>query len=397
MKYSIMSENIPASPIRDMMVRAAAMQNVISFAVGEPDFTPPDSVVEAAKAALDQHDTKYAPGAGITELRKVYAEYLTGQTGVTYETDNVIVTAGGMSALFIGLLCMLDPGDEVLVSAPYFSNYKQMVDMCRGVTVPVEVYEEDEFVLTPEAVRKAITPRTKVLILNSPCNPTGGVISLEALEEIARLAREYDFNIISDEVYSHILFDGEKYHSIASLPDMAERTLIVDSCSKTFAMTGFRVGFGAGPKHLIGLMTKLTEGIYSAGVTFSQRAAIEAFHSGMEYCEQMRIEYERRRDYIYTALNQIPGLSCIKPKGAFYAFVNISGTGLEAKEFADRLLAEQQVAVVPGDNFGSKEGNRYIRISYATSMEKIIEGVERISAFCKKTNKFFVDKLQKRV
>lgn len=384
MKYSIMSESIPASPIRDMMVRAAAMKDVISFAVGEPDFTPPASVIEAAKAALDQSDTKYAPGAGVTELRDVYAEYLTRQVGVIYKTDNVIITVGGMAALFLGLLCMINPGDEVLVSAPYFSNYRQMVDMCRGITVPVEVYEEDEFVLTPEAVRKAITSRTKVLILNSPCNPTGGVISPEALDDIARLVREYDINVISDEVYSHILFDGEKYYSIASIKDMADRTLIVDSCSKTFAMTGFRVGFGAGPAHLIRLMTKLTEGVYSAGVTFSQRAAIEAFHSGLEYCEQMRTEYERRRNYIYTALNQIPGLSCIKPKGAFYVFVNISGTGMEAREFADRLLEEQQVAVVPGDNFGSAGGNKYIRISYATSMENIMEGVDRISAFCKK-------------
>lgn len=384
MKYSTMAENIPASSIREMMVRAAAMKDVISFAVGEPDFVPPDSVIEAAKTALERCDTKYAPGAGLTELRDIYADYLTEETGVSYKGDNIIVTAGGMASLFLGLLCMVNPGDEVLVSAPYFSNYTQMIDMCHGVAVPVEVYEEDDFVLTPKAVQSAITPKTKALILNSPCNPTGGTITQTALEGIAQLAKEYDLNIISDEVYSHILFDDEEYHSIASLPGMADKTLIVDSCSKTFAMTGFRVGFGAGPEHLIALMTKLTEGVYSAGVTISQRAAIEAFRSGLDYCEAMRREYERRRDYIYTAINKIRGLFCIKPKGAFYVFVNISGTGLDAGEFANRLLEEQHVAVVPGDNFGSREGNRYIRISYAAGIEDIKEGVERISAFCSK-------------
>ena len=384
MKYSKVAESIPASPIRDMMVRADAMEDVISFAVGEPDFTPTEQVIAAAKTALDKRDTKYAPGAGITELREVYAGYVSQMTGVHYDVSNVIVTAGGMASLFLGLLSLLDSEDEVLVSAPYFSNYSQMVSMCHGVTIPVDVYEKNDFVLTPEAVKKALTPRSKVLILNSPCNPTGGVITPDVLREIAQIATERDLFIISDEVYSHIIFDGEKYHSIVELPGMAERTLIVDSCSKTFAMTGFRVGFGVGPAHLISLMTKLTEGVYSAGVTFSQRAATEAFRSGLEHCEQMRQEYEKRRNYIYDALNKIPGITCIKPHGAFYIFANISGTGLSAKEFSDRLLDEVHVAVVPGDNFGSQDGSRYIRISYATSIENIVEGVKRISEFCTK-------------
>lgn len=384
MNYSKLAESIPASPIRDMMVRAAAMENVISFAVGEPDFTPSAQVIEAAKTALENRDTKYAPGAGITELREIYANYISQLTGVHYDVSNVIVTAGGMASLFLSLLSLLDFEDEVLVSAPYFSNYAQMVSMCHGVTVPVDVYEKDDFVFTPEAVKKVLTPRSKVLILNSPCNPTGGVVTPDVLKEIAQIAVERDLFVISDEVYSHIIFDGEKCPSIASLPGMADRTLIVDSCSKTFAMTGFRVGFGVGPAHLISLMTKLTEGVYSAGVTFSQRAAIEAFRSGLGHCEQMRQEYEKRRNYIYDALNKIPGISCIKPKGAFYIFANISGTGLSAKEFSDRLLDEVHVAVVPGDNFGSQDGSCYIRISYATSMENIVEGVKRISQFCTK-------------
>ena len=383
MKYSSVAESIPDSKIRSMMVRADEIPDVISFAVGEPDFAPPQAAIDATKAALDRHDTKYAPGSGVTELREVYADYIAKMTGVPYTAENITVTAGGMASLFLGLMCMVDTGDEVLVSAPYFCNYQQMISMCHGVTVPVDVYEKDDFILTPEAVEKALTPRTKVLMLNSPCNPTGGVISLEALKALAKLAVEHDLFVISDEVYRHILFDGAEYHSIASLPGMAEWTLIVDSCSKTFSMTGFRVGFGAAPAHLAELMTKLTEGVYSNAVTFSQYGAIGAFRYALDNCQAMRQEFQRRRDYIVARLNAMPGIRCILPKGAFYVFANISGTGLAAQEFSDRLLEEAHVAVVPGDNFGSKDGMHFIRLSYATSMENIQAGMDRLEAFCK--------------
>ena len=365
-----------------MMVRAAEIPDVISFAVGEPDFAPPQAAIDATKDALDRHETKYSPGSGVTELREVYAAYLSKMTGIPYTAENITVTAGGMAALFLGLMCTVDTGDEVLVSAPYFCNYQQMISMCHGVTVPVDVYEKDDFILTPEAVEKALTPKTKVLILNSPCNPTGGVISLEALKALATLAVEHDLFVISDEVYRHILFDGAEYHSIASLPGMAERTLIVDSCSKTFCMTGFRIGFGAGPAHLAELMTKLTEGVYSNAVTFSQYGAIAALQQALGDCEAMRQEFQRRRDYIVARLNAMTGIHCILPKGAFYVFANISGTGLTAQEFSDRLLEEAHVAVVPGDNFGSMDGSQYIRLSYATSMENIQAGMDRLEQFC---------------
>ena len=234
MKYSKNAEAIPDSKIRSMMVRAASIPDVISFAVGEPDFDPPEAVIAATKAALDNRDTRYSLSAGIPELREEYAHYLSGITGLHYEGKNVVVSAGGMAALFLGLMCLLDPGDEVLISAPYFSNYVQMVSMCHGVTVPVDVYEKDDFILTPEAVEKAITPRTKVLMLNSPCNPTGGVISEDAMKKLAQLAVRHDLFVISDEVYRHILFDGIAYHTIAAEPGMQKRTLIVDSCSKTY-------------------------------------------------------------------------------------------------------------------------------------------------------------------
>ncbi len=383
MKYSVTAESIPDSKIRSMMVRAAAIPDVISFAVGEPDFAPPEAVIEATKTALDQRDTKYSLSAGVPELRQVYAEYISKMTGLNYREENVVVSAGGMAALLLGLMCMVDPGDEVLVSAPYFSNYTQMISMCHGITVPVEVYEKDDFILTAEAVERAITPRTKVLMLNSPCNPTGGVISDSALKALAELAIRHDLFVISDEVYRHILFDGLQYQTIATLPGMAERTLIVDSCSKTFAMTGFRIGFGTGPVHLIELMTKLTEGMYSNAVTFSQRGAIAAFQQALGHCEAMRQEYQRRRDYVVGRLNAMPGIHCILPKGAFYVFANIRDTDLDADQFANQLLDQQHVAVVPGDNFGSQEGAGYIRISYAASMETLKAGLDRMEAFCR--------------
>lgn len=380
--YSSMAKDIPASPIRDMMVRASMMEDVVSFAVGDPDFPSDDCIIEAAKASLDRRETNYAPGAGVTRLREVYAQYLSGQVGVPYGVENVIVTVGGMSSLFLGLMALINPGDEVLISAPYFSNYAQMVRMCRGVPVSMDVREEDDFELTADTVARSITDRTRVLMLNSPCNPTGGILTRETLARIAQLAIRHDIFVLSDEVYRHILFDGAQYASIASEPGMAERTMIVDSCSKTFAMTGFRIGFGAGPKELIQLMIKLTEGVHSSTPTTGQWAAIEAFRSAMPATQRMVAEYQRRRDYLYEHLNRMKGVRCIKPKGAFYIFANISGTGLDAVTFSNRLLDEAHVAVVPGDHFGSADGARYIRISYATSMENVVKGCGRMEAFC---------------
>jgi Aspartate/tyrosine/aromatic aminotransferase len=380
MKYAKTAEAVSASPIRDMMTRAAKLGDAVSFSVGEPDFFPSQEVIDATQRAADEGYVKYSPGAGFAELRQAYAEYLSGADLVSYSAEEVIVTAGGMAALFLGMKCLLDPGDEVLIASPYFSNYAQMVMLCGGETVPVNVYEKDDFVLTPEAVETAVTPRSKVLLLNSPCNPTGGVLSPEATEKLAKLAIEHDLFVVSDEVYRSVLFDGASYTSIASLPGMKERTLIVDSCSKTFAMTGYRVGFGAGPRHLINLMTKLTEGVYSCVSSICQLAAVAALREGPEHLQMMVREYEKRRDYICGRIDAIRGLSCIRPKGAFYLFVNIGGTGLKAKEYSDRLLDEYHVAVVPGDNFGTDAGD-YIRISYATSMEQIIEGCDRMERF----------------
>jgi Aspartate/tyrosine/aromatic aminotransferase len=380
MKYSQKVAAIECSPIRDMMVRAARIPDVISFAVGEPDFISAPNIIEAAKRSLDEGETKYAPGAGVTRLREVYVQYLKKAIGVAYETENCLVTTGGMGALFLGLTTLLNPGDEVIFSSPYWSNYGQQIALCGGTQVCVEVTEENEFVLSPDEVRKAVTPRSKVILLNSPSNPTGSVIDKESLREIAEIAIEHDIFVISDEVYRHILFDAQEYTSIASFPGMKERTLIVDSCSKTHAMTGFRVGFATGPTSLIAEMTKITEDVWSCVNTSAQYAAIEAFTNGAPYREMMVREYEKRRNYIYERINSIDHLSSIKPMGAFYIFANIKDTGLLAREFCDRLLDEQHVAVVPGNNFGANASG-YVRISYATSMEKIKEGMDRMEKF----------------
>lgn len=381
MEYSKLAGSLTPSPIREMMKKAAKMNDVISFSVGEPDFLPQPSVMLAAKEAIDK-STKYAPGAGLDELRAVYVDYLNETIKSDYQFDNVAITTGGMAALYLSLFCLVNPGDEVLLSAPYFTNYGPEVEMVNAVPVCVDVDEENDFVITPEAIEKAITPKTKVIMLNSPCNPTGSVIEADVLEEIAKIAIKYDLFVISDEVYRHILFDNQVYTSIATFPGMKERTLIVDSCSKSCAMTGFRVGFATGPEDLINLIIQTTENVYSCTPTISQYAACEALKNGNDYREYMLTEYQKRRDYVYQQIQKIDKLSCCKPKGAFYAFVNIKDTGLNAVEFCNQLLETKHVALVPGNTF-SNNANYHVRLAYATSMENIVEGLARIEEFVK--------------
>lgn len=384
MQYSKLIRDLPSSPIRDMMVRASKMEDVISFSVGEPDFLPQPSVLEAAKAAMAD-STKYAPGAGMDILRDTYIEYLNAELGTDYKRNNVVITTGGMSALYLSFSCLLNPGDEVLFSAPYFTNYSSEILMNHGVPVKVHVTEEENFVITPDAIRAAITPKTKVILLNSPCNPTGGVIDNETLREIAEIAKAEDLFVITDEVYRHILFDGQKFSSIATLEGMRERTLIIDSCSKSSAMTGFRVGFATGPEELIRLFIKATENVYSSVTSVSQFAAVEAIKNGAEYREYMRTQYEHRRNYICDRISNINKLSCMRPGGAFYVFVNVKATGLNGNDFADMLLERKHVAVVPGDTFG-ENAKYYVRMSYGTSMENLKKGFDRIEEFIMELN-----------
>lgn len=381
MKYSKVVTQLPPSPIRAKMVRAAEIPDALSFCVGEPDFLPAPEVVKAARRALP-HASKYPPGAGYSWLRDAYAQYVNQAVGTHYRRDEIIVTSGGMGALYLGLYCPLDPGDEVLISSPYFTNYSGETRMCGGIPVMVNVREENDFVVTADALANAVTPRTKVILLNSPCNPTGGVLDSGTLAQIAALAKERDLFVISDEVYRHIVFDGAPIESIAALPGMAERTLLVDSCSKSHAMTGYRVGFAAGPAELIRLMTKATENVYSGVAAVSQYAALEALQHGAAHRQAMVEEYRRLRDFLCGRLNAMDKITCRKPKGAFYVFANIGETGLDAEEFAFRLLEEAHVAVVPGQAFSENPNAcRYIRISYTASLEALAEGMDRLEHF----------------
>lgn len=379
MKYGKLAENLQASPIRAMMVKAAHMDNVISFSVGEPDFITDDVILKDMAASLPKA-TKYAPGAGIDELREEYVKYLNETIGSDYKMEETMVTSGGMAALYLGFFCTLDPGDEVLIPAPYFPNYGPMVAMCGGKAIQIEVKEENNFILSVDDLKNAITEKSKVLLLNSPCNPTGALIDKKSLEEIAEIAKKQDLFVFTDEVYRHLNFDCDEIYSIATLPGMKERTLIIDSVSKSFAMTGFRVGFGTGPVELIQLMTKCVENVYSAVATPSQYAALAALRKGKPSMEAMKKEYKRRRDYLVSRVQKMDKIDCVMPGGAFYVFANIKKTGLTAEEFAERLLDEEHVAVVPGSNF-SKNASSYIRMAYGTSMENIEEGLNRLERF----------------
>lgn len=384
MKYSKMAEDITPSAIRAMMVQTSHMDDVIPLSVGEPDFLTEPAVLEAAKDAMEK-STKYAPGAGFDVLRETYAGYLNETIGTDYSKDEVIVTNGGMAALYLTLLCLLNQGDEVLLCAPYFTNYEGMVRMAGGVPILIEVKEEDDFVLDPSLFEMYITPRTKVLLLNSPCNPTGAVIGRKDLEQIARIACRHNLFVISDEVYRHLIYDGEEIVSIASMSGMKDRCVVVDSVSKSFAMTGFRVGFAAGPQHLIALMAKLTENLYSCVSSVSQYAALAAIRNGAAYRDYMIGEYSKRRNYVMRRIGAMQLISCIRPKGAFYVFVNISKTGLRAEEFSQRLLLEKHVAVVPGTNFGSNAAD-YVRISYSISMENLQKAMDRLEEFIRQVD-----------
>lgn len=380
MKLSDRSLLIEHSEIRDMFNRALKYDNVISFTLGEPDFTAPQNVVDAGCKALMEGKSKYSANAGIIELRKSVSDYLQREEGLYYNPDNEIcITTGGMGALYLSMASIVNPGDEVIILEPYWTNYQQQVQLCGGIPKFVQCMEENQFMAKASDIESVINDRTRAIVLNSPCNPTGAVYTREALIDISKLAIKYDLIIIADEVYNTIVFDDEEFISIGQLPDMKERTIIVNSFSKSFAMTGWRVGYAAGPENLIDSVTKLQEDVNACAPMPAQYGALEALRN-FDYNRYMVSCYKERRNYIAKAVNGIDKLSCNVPKGTFYLFVNISKTGLTSRQFAHRLLDEKHVVVVPGTAFGSN-GDDFIRISYATSMDNIRKGVELIKEF----------------
>lgn len=386
-ELSNVAKLVTPSPIREMYNLAIGMEDVVSFTVGEPDFLTPEPIVEAAVAALRRGEHKYTPNAGILPLRKAISEHIAQTHGLSYEPDgNVIVTAGGMEALMLTMLTILNPGDEWIIGDPCWTNYSRQVLICSAVPKPVTVYAENGFLFTPEALEAAITPRTKGFLINSPANPTGAIAEQEALEKLAEIAIRHDLYVISDEVYNSLVYNGQKAPSIAAIPGMQERTIIINSFSKTYAMTGWRVGYALGPSEIIRNMVKLQENVAACVNSAAQYGALEALTGSQEPVRKMVDTYEKRRELLIREFSGIPGLTCIAPEGTFYALLDISETGMEAKAFAMDLLQKAKTIVVPGHAFG-EHGCRYVRLSFATSDENIREGAARIRAYMQKRMK----------
>lgn len=377
--------NYPASGIRKMFDLAQKYDDVVKLTVGEPNFDTPQNIKDAAKRAIDEGYTHYSPNAGLPELREAIAkEYLKYSGDYTFE--NVMITVGGMEAITMCLIATVNPGDEVIIPDPCFPNYVGQVMVAGAKPVSVPVYEENDFSIKAEDIEKAITPRTKAILLNSPSNPLGSVITKEEIIKIAELVKKYNLIVYSDEVYDKLIFDDFEYFSIAQIPEVRDQVLIINSFSKSHAMTGWRIGYIVGHKDIIAAMPKLQEGIVSCVSTFTQRAALEALQGSQEEVKKMHSDYLRRRDILIDGLNQIPGITCKKSPGSFYAFANIKALGVSSEQFAEDLVKHARVVVVPGSAFGSM-GEGYFRTVFANSDENLKEAVRRIDEYVRKTYK----------
>jgi len=351
-------------------------REIIHLEIGEPDFDTPANIIEAAVQALRNGYTHYTPAAGIPALRQAIAEYVSETRGIQVSPDQVVVTPGAKPIMFFTILALVEAGDEVIYPNPGFPIYESMINFVGATPVPLRLREENDFRFDADEFRAKVSLRTKLIILNSPQNPTGGVLERSDLEVVAELAREYDIMVLSDEIYSRILYEGE-HVSIASLPDMQERTIILDGYSKTYAMTGWRLGYGVMHEDLAAEITNLQINSNSCTAAFTQMAGIEALKGPQDAVDAMVAEFRRRRDVIVEGLNSIPGFRCATPRGAFYAFPNVQGTGIPSDELEGYLLEEAGVAVLSGTAFG-EYGDGYLRLSYANSVENIQKALERI-------------------
>ncbi len=372
-------QGLKPSGIRKFFDIAAEMDEVISLSVGEPDFATPWHIRQEGIRTLEKGRTWYSPNAGLLALREAIAGYIRRHGGVEYDPKSeVLVTVGGSEAIDLTFRALLNPGDEVLIPEPSFVCYEPLTRMAGGVAVPLVTRMEDEFRLTAEAVRAAITPRTKLLVLPFPNNPTGAIMEREHLEEIAAVLRGTDIMVLSDEIYGELTY-GREHVSITTLDGMRERTVLVSGFSKAFAMTGWRLGYACGPAPVMKMLTKLHQFAIMCAPSTAQYAAIEAMTSGDAAVEAMRAEYDMRRRLTVDGLNKL-GLTCFEPQGAFYVFPCIRSTGMTSEEFCGRLLKEKHVAVVPGNAFGDS-GEGFVRISYCYSVSHITEALKRIGEF----------------
>lgn len=373
------AKTIKPSGIRKYFDLAADMEDCIALGVGEPDFKTPWVVRQAGIENLQRGRTCYTSNAGLKELREEICRYLFRRFGLAYKTEETLVTVGGSEAIDLCIRAVVDPGDEVLIPEPCFVCYAPITELAHGVAVPIPLKAENSFRLTAEQLKAAITPRTKLLILPFPSNPTGAVMHKKDLEALAEVLRETNILVLSDEIYAELTYTGEQHVSIAGLPGMRDRTVVVNGFSKAHAMTGWRLGYAAGPERIIGIMTKIHQFAIMCAPTTSQYAAVVALSSCDEQIEEMRDEYNVRRRFLVDRLNKL-GLSCFAPEGAFYVFPSIQKTGLSSETFCERLLQEKGVAVVPGCAFGAS-GEGFVRISYAYSLDHLTEAMKRIEAF----------------
>ncbi len=368
------------SGIRKFFDIAAQMENVISLGVGEPDFPTPWQVRSAGIRSLEQSKTKYTSNAGMLQLRREIAAYMNRKYQLTYHPeDQILVTVGGSEAIDLCIRAVVAPGDEVIIPQPSYVCYEPITQLAGGVPVIIETKAEDDFKVTPRQLMDAITPKTKVLILPYPCNPTGGIMERADLEALAEILREKNILVISDEIYSELTFGGRRHVSIASIDGMADRTVVINGFSKNFSMTGWRLGFACGPEPVMQQIVKIHQFAIMCAPTTSQYAAIEALRNCDEAVATMMDEYDMRRRLMVKGFNEI-GLTCREPMGAFYAFPCITSTGLTSEEFCERLLYAKEVAVVPGTAFG-KGGEGFVRVSYCYSTEHIQEAIRRIGEF----------------
>jgi aminotransferase len=368
--------DLPRSGIRDFFAIVSQMPQAVSLGIGEPDFVTPWHIREAAIYALEKGKTSYTDNRGLLRLRQEIANYVEADFGVAYRPESeIIVTVGVSEALDIALRALINPGDKVLYHEPCYVSYSPSILLAHGIPIGVPTYAKDQFALDPKALESAWEPGCKILLLNFPTNPTGGVANRKVLEQIARFAAEKDLLVISDEIYAELTFDGE-HVSIASLPGMRERTLFLHGFSKAFAMTGFRIGYGCGPAELIEAMMKVHQYSMMCAPILSQEAAIEALRNGRPAVARMKEQYHRRRDFIVRRFNEI-GLDCHTPQGSFYTFPSVLATGMKSLDFCHRLLKEEEVAIVPGTAFGAS-GEGFVRASFSMSYENLIKAAERI-------------------
>lgn len=381
MKISQTANMVSPSLTRKLFNMALEIgEDVINLTLGDPDVLPPLEIRKAACDAVMDGKTRYSANAGLYELRKVYGKFFSNNHKKTIDPQkNIIATVGGMEALFLSLSAIVDRNDEVIVLAPYYVNYVQMINMLGGKPIIINRLGLSDSEIEKE-IKKNINSKTAAIIVNSPCNPTGEILSSSLLSNIAELATENDCFVISDEVYDSLVYDGKECTSIYDFPNMENRTIVIDSCSKRFAMTGWRIGFAVAPEFVISAMTKMQENVCACAPVASQYAAIKAYSETFDY-SYIKETYNKRRDLVYNSLKKISILDCIKPEATFYCFVDISKTGLLAEDFCYKLLEEAHVAVVPGNAYGNEYSN-YIRIAFTLKEDILTTAMERISKFC---------------